>query len=51
MLAVLYDQLSLNLCMRFEDMAAFLRNEFDADVTRFSIRRALREVKWLKKCT
>ena len=51
MLTALYDQLSLNPCMRLEDMAAFLRNKFDADVTRFSISRALREAKWSKKCT
>ncbi|KAK3990708.1 hypothetical protein QBC44DRAFT_60596 [Cladorrhinum sp. PSN332] len=51
MLTALYDQLSRNPCMRLEDMAAFLRNEFDADVTRFSISRAPREAKWSKKCT
>src|SRR5438034_351256 len=39
MLTALYDQLALNPCMRLEDMAAFLRIEFDVDVTRFSISR------------
>lgn len=51
MLTALYDQLSLNSCMTLEDMAAFLRNEFDADVTRFSISRALSKARWSKKCT
>lgn len=37
--------------MRLTDMAAFLRKEFDADVTRFSISRALKEAKWSKKST
>jgi hypothetical protein len=32
-------------------MAAFLQNEFDVDVTRFSIRRALKDPKWSKKVT
>ena len=32
-------------------MVAFLRNEFDADITRFSISRALSKAKWSKKCT
>lgn len=51
MLTALYGQLSRNPCIRLKDMAAFLRNELDADVTRFSISRALREAKWSKKCT
>ena len=40
-LTALYDLLALNPCMRLEDMAAFLGKEFDVDVTRFSISRAL----------
>jgi hypothetical protein len=40
MLTALYGQLSLNPCMGLEDMAAFLRKDFDADVMRFSISRA-----------
>ena len=51
MLTALYDQLSLNPCMRLEDMVTFLRNEFDADVTLFNISRALKKAKWSKKCT
>ena len=37
--------------MRLEDMAAFLRDEFDVEVICFSISRALRQAKWSKKCT
>jgi hypothetical protein len=33
--------------MRLEDMAAFLRKEFDVDVTRFNIRRACKPLKRL----
>lgn len=51
MLAALYDELSVNPCMHLEDMVSFLRKEFDADVTRFSISRALKEAKWSKKRT
>jgi transposase len=51
MLTALYDQLSIDPCMHLSDMAAFLRKEFDVDVTRFSIRRALRDSKWSKKVT
>ncbi|KAK4453047.1 hypothetical protein QBC34DRAFT_376501 [Podospora aff. communis PSN243] len=51
MLTALCDQLSLNPCMRLEDMADFLRSEFDVDVTRFSIGRSLKRAKWWKKCT
>ena len=50
MLTALYDQLSLNPCMWLEDMAEFLRNEFDVDLTRFSTGRALKRAKWSKKC-
>lgn len=51
MVTALCDQLSFRPCMRLTDMAAFLRKEFDADVTRFSISRALKEAKWSKKST
>ncbi|KAK4119395.1 hypothetical protein N657DRAFT_540965, partial [Parathielavia appendiculata] len=51
MLTALFNQLSLNPCMRLEDVADFLRNEFDVDLTRFSISRALKKAKWSKKCT
>jgi hypothetical protein len=37
--------------MRLSDMAAFLQKEFNVDVTRFSIRRALKDPKWSKKVT
>lgn len=46
-LTALYDQLSLNPCMRLEDMAIFLRNELDTDMTRFSISRALKKAEAL----
>ncbi|KAK3375734.1 hypothetical protein B0T24DRAFT_664874 [Lasiosphaeria ovina] len=36
---------TLNPYMRLEDMADFLRNEFDIDLTRFSISRALKKAK------
>jgi len=45
MLTALYNQLSFNLCIRLEDIVAFLRDEFDVDVIRFSISRVLREAK------
>jgi transposase len=50
-LTALHDQLALDPCMRLNDMAAFLRKEFNADVTRFSIRRALKDPEWSKKVT
>lgn len=37
--------------MRLGDMAVVLGKEFDADVIRFSIRRALKDPKWSKKVT
>jgi transposase len=51
MLTALCDQLSINSSMSFKDMAAFLRKDFDVEVTRFSIRRALKDIKWSTKCT
>lgn len=45
MLTALCDQLSLTLCMRLEDMAAFLYKEFEVVVTRFSICRALKDIR------
>jgi DDE superfamily endonuclease len=35
--------------MRLSDIATFLWKEFDVDVIRFSIRRALKDSKWSKK--
>ena len=51
MLTALCDELSLDPCMRLEDMAAFLREEYEVVVTRFSIRRALKGIEWSKKST
>jgi len=51
MLISLHDLLSIDPCMRFCDMVTFLRKEFDVEVTRFSISRALKEAKWSKKVT
>jgi len=51
MLTALRDKLSVNPSMRFKDMAAFLHKDFDVDVSRFSIRRALKDMKWSTKCT
>ena len=48
MLTALYDRLSVKPSMTLNDMAVFLREEFDVDVTRYSIRRALQ---WTKKVT
>ena len=49
MLTALYDQLALDSYMPLDDMAAFLRKEFEVDVTLFSIRRALKDPAWSKK--
>src|SRR6266516_7526619 len=43
MLTALHGQLTIDPCMRLSDMAAFLQKKFDVDVTRFSIRRALKD--------
>jgi transposase len=37
--------------MPLEDMVTFLRGEFEIEVSRFSIRRALKDVHWSKKAT
>lgn len=37
--------------MRLEDMVTFLRGEFEVEVSRFSIRRALKDFDWSKKAT
>jgi len=42
MLTALYDKLAIDPCMRLKDMVAFLYGEFEVDINRFSIRRALR---------
>jgi hypothetical protein len=51
MLNALCDELATIPCMRLEDMVAFLCDEFKVEVTRFSIRRALKDVNWSKKAT
>jgi transposase len=51
MLTALHNQLAIDSCMRLSDITAFLQKEFDVDVTRFSIRRALKDPKWSKKVT
>jgi hypothetical protein len=38
-------------CMCLEDMATFLRIQFEVDVSRFSISRALKDAEWSKKAT
>lgn len=50
-LTALCDKLAITPCMRLEDMVAFLHSEFEVEVTRFSIRRALQDVNWSKKAT
>lgn len=50
-LTALYGQLSFNPYMRLEDMATFLCEEFEVVVTRFNIRRALKNIEWIKKST
>ena len=51
MLTALCDKLAILPCMRLEDMVDFLCDEFEVEVTRFSIRRALKDVHWSKKAT
>jgi hypothetical protein len=51
MLAALCEKLAIVPCMRLEDMVTFLRGEFEVEVSRFSIRRALKDVDWSKKAT
>jgi transposase len=51
MLTALCDKLVIDPCMRLKDMVAFLRGEFEVELTRFSVRRALRDVRWSKKAT
>lgn len=48
MLAALRDRLVDSPCMRLKDMVAFLRKEFDAEVTRFSVSRALESIGYTK---
>ena len=51
MLTALCDKLAIVPCMRLKDMVTFLRGEYEVEVTRFSIRRALKNVDWSKKAT
>jgi hypothetical protein len=51
MLDALCDKLAIFLCMRLKDMVTFLRSEFEVELTRFSIRKALEDAGWSKKAT
>jgi len=51
MLTALCDKLAIDPCMRLKDIVAFLHGEFEVDVNRFSIRRALKDISWSKKAT
>jgi hypothetical protein len=51
MLTALCDKLAIVPYMRLKDMIAFLRGEFKVELTRFSIRRALKDISWSKKAT
>jgi transposase len=51
MLTALCDKLAIVSCMRLKDMVTFLRDKFKVKVSRFSIRRALKDVNWSKKGT
>lgn len=51
MLTALLDKLGSDPCMRLQDMASFLNDEFEADVTRFSVSRALKGAGWSRKST
>ncbi|KAK4071524.1 transcriptional regulator family: Helix-turn-helix [Purpureocillium lilacinum] len=51
MLTVLLEKLASEPSLRLEDMAAFLNDEFEADVTRFGVGRALKAAGWSRKST
>ncbi|KAK4069801.1 transcriptional regulator family: Helix-turn-helix [Purpureocillium lilacinum] len=51
MLTALLEKLASEPSLRLEDMAAFLNDEFEADVTRFSVGRALKAAGWSRKST
>ena len=51
MKAALYYKLTLDPSIFLKDMATFLRIQFDVDVLRFSISRALKDDVWSKKST
>ena len=51
MFSALCDKLSITPSMRLKGMVAFLRGEFEVELTPSSIRRALRDVTWSKKAT
>lgn len=51
MLAALYNKLIDSLYMRLKDMVVFLCKEFNADVTCFSVSKALKSVDYIKKVT
>jgi transposase len=51
MLSALCDQLARNPCMRQKDMAIFLRRQFEVEVSRFCLGRALKGLRYTKKVT
>lgn len=51
MLSALHGNLAVDPCLTLNQMAAFLRKYYEADVSRFSISRALRRDKWSQKAT
>lgn len=51
MLTALLDKLGSEPSLRLEDMTAFLNDEFDTDVTRFGVGRALKAAGWSRKST
>ncbi|KAK4068649.1 hypothetical protein Purlil1_13759 [Purpureocillium lilacinum] len=51
MVTALLDKLESEPSVRLQDMAAFLNDEFEADVTRFSVGRALKAAGWSRKST
>ncbi|KAL0930283.1 uncharacterized protein CTRU02_212491 [Colletotrichum truncatum] len=51
MLSALRSQLALDPCLTLDKMAASLREHYDADVSRFSISRMLKDDNWSQKTT
>ncbi|KAK1517409.1 hypothetical protein CABS01_16637 [Colletotrichum abscissum] len=51
MLSALRGNLAVDPCLTLNQMAAFLRKYYEADVSRFSISRTLRKDKWSQKAT
>lgn len=51
MLTALLEKLASEPSLRLDDMAAFLNDDFEADVTPFSVGRALKAAGWSRKST